>query len=335
MRGEIEERTQIQAVLRQTRGNVVQAARLLGLSRGRCAIACAAMGLQSPSGERPSLPRATCPRRRVLATPWSRPSSGAPHRTTPLGAQAGGGAGHRAHVSHGDGGAEVAAYEPWTAASRWEQALVAEKVQGFGGVVLQRSPSLLLVAFGITSDAGAAAAARRAGGPGAPASGGRGRWTKALSGAATGVHWGEVLVDVQASDPTAQLRALGETLAWPVRLLGQASRGRLSLAGDGTAGRGVVRGAAARGPAPRRGSRGRSGCPRWWGTDPQGPAGSGRGGATQSVRRPGSGARDAARAVPAGGGGPRAGGGRDGRSRHRASHACATSSSVAPWRSRG
>ena len=43
---------------------------------------------------------------------------------------------------------EAVAYEPWTAASRWEQALVA-KVQGFGGVVLQRSPALLLVAFGI------------------------------------------------------------------------------------------------------------------------------------------------------------------------------------------
>jgi hypothetical protein len=43
---------------------------------------------------------------------------------------------------------EAAAYEPWTAARRWEQALVA-KVQGFGGVVLQRSPALLLVVFGI------------------------------------------------------------------------------------------------------------------------------------------------------------------------------------------
>ena len=43
---------------------------------------------------------------------------------------------------------EAAGFEPWTAARRWEQALVA-KVQGFGGVVLQRSPALLLVAFGI------------------------------------------------------------------------------------------------------------------------------------------------------------------------------------------
>ena len=43
---------------------------------------------------------------------------------------------------------EAATDEPWTAASRWEEALVA-KVQGFGGVLLQRSPSLLLVAFGM------------------------------------------------------------------------------------------------------------------------------------------------------------------------------------------
>ena len=39
-------------------------------------------------------------------------------------------------------------YEPWTVASRWEQR-IAEKVAGFGGIVLQGSPSLLLVAFGL------------------------------------------------------------------------------------------------------------------------------------------------------------------------------------------
>ena len=39
-------------------------------------------------------------------------------------------------------------YEPWTLASRWEQRM-AEKVAGFGGVMLQDSPSLCLVAFGL------------------------------------------------------------------------------------------------------------------------------------------------------------------------------------------
>jgi predicted ATPase len=42
-------------------------------------------------------------------------------------------------------------------------------------------------------------------------------------------HWGPLLVDVQAPDLTAQLQALGETLARPVRLLGQASPGEILL----------------------------------------------------------------------------------------------------------
>ena len=66
-----------------------------------------------------------------------------------------------------------------------------------------------------------------------------------------------------------------------------------------------------------------------------GPAGGAGTAAAQSVRRPGAGARDAARAGTAGGGRPRAGGGRVWVIPARASHACATSSSVAPWRSRG
>ena len=43
------------------------------------------------------------------------------------------------------------------------------------------------------------------------------------------VHLGQVLVDVQASDPTARLLPLGETLSLPVRLLGQAAPGDLLL----------------------------------------------------------------------------------------------------------
>ena len=123
---------------------------------------------------------------------------------------------------------EAAAYEPWTAASRWEQALVA-KVQGFGGVVLQRSPALLLVAFGIPHTleqlpqraVQAALALRHLVAEGADHA--------PCPALRLVVHWGEVLVDAQASDPTAQLRALGETLAWPVRWLGQTAPGEIVL----------------------------------------------------------------------------------------------------------
>jgi AAA ATPase domain len=43
------------------------------------------------------------------------------------------------------------------------------------------------------------------------------------------VHLGQVLVDGQASDPTARLLPLGETLSLPVRLLGQAAPGDILL----------------------------------------------------------------------------------------------------------
>src|SRR5439155_10935746 len=43
------------------------------------------------------------------------------------------------------------------------------------------------------------------------------------------VHLGQVLVDIQASNPTTRLLPLGETLSLPVRLLGQAAPGDILL----------------------------------------------------------------------------------------------------------
>ena len=43
---------------------------------------------------------------------------------------------------------EAPGFEPWTVAARWQQH-IEEKVSGFGGMLLQRSPSLLVVAFGL------------------------------------------------------------------------------------------------------------------------------------------------------------------------------------------
>jgi two-component system, NtrC family, response regulator AtoC len=227
--GRLEERTQIQTALRQTLGNVVQAARLLGLSRGALRHRLRRYGLQSPKAREPAPAPSrdqftTGPLEQGRAEPAperpTTPSSTWEHKpvtvlaielTFPLRVED-----------------ESAVFVPWTTASRWEQALVA-KVQGFGGVVLQRSPSLLLVAFGIprTLDqlqqcaVQAALALRQL-----VAEGAQGESCPALR---LVLHWGEVLVDVQASDPTAQLRVLGETFAWPVRLLGQTAPGEILL----------------------------------------------------------------------------------------------------------
>jgi class 3 adenylate cyclase len=86
------------------------------------------------------------------------------------------------------------------------------KVQGFGGVVLQRSPALLLVVFGVPQTleqlpqraVQAALALRRLA---------EGADQVACPALRLVVHWGDVLVDGQAREPTPQLRALGETLA--------------------------------------------------------------------------------------------------------------------------
>jgi two-component system, NtrC family, response regulator AtoC len=227
--GQLEERTQIQAALRRTRGNVVQAARLLGLSRGALRHRLRRYGLQSPRARAPSAaPSGDQPATGLLDKSWAEP---APERSTvpaslweqkpvavlaieltfPMGAED-----------------ESAAFEPWTAVSCWEQALVA-KVQGFGGLVLQRSPSLLLVAFGVPRTleqlpqraVQAALALRQL-----VVEGGAREPCPALR---LVLHWGEVVADVRASDRAAQLRALGETLAWPVRLLGHAAPGEILL----------------------------------------------------------------------------------------------------------
>jgi transcriptional regulator with AAA-type ATPase domain len=124
---------------------------------------------------------------------------------------------------------EAPHYEPWTVVTRWEQ-LIVEKVHGFGGVCLQRSPSLLLVTFGLPHTleqlpqrAVQAALALR-------------QLTAGPAGSATGelhpamrqaVHWGQALVESRAQDPTARLLPLEETLARPVRLLGHAAVGEI------------------------------------------------------------------------------------------------------------
>jgi DNA-binding NtrC family response regulator len=207
--GEIEERAKIQAALRQTHGNVVQAARLLGLSRGALRHRLRRYGLERPGSTAPSpAPSGDQP---AMGLPATHGAERAPERPTALSpawehkpvavlaieltfptATAG----------------EAAGFEPWTAAHRWEQTLVA-KVQGFGGVILQRSPALLLVAFGIPHTleqqpqraVQAALALRQLVAEGAD--------QVACPALRLVVHWGEGLVDAQACDPTAQLRALG------------------------------------------------------------------------------------------------------------------------------
>jgi tetratricopeptide (TPR) repeat protein len=125
-------------------------------------------------------------------------------------------------------GVESRSYDPWTEMARWEEAIV-DKVGGFGGALIQRTASLLVWVFGVPQTleqlpqravhSGLAirqmvVAASAPDLPPCPA-------------VRLAVHLGTVRVDRQTAAPAAQVRAVGETLALPVRLLGQAEAGEI------------------------------------------------------------------------------------------------------------
>jgi DNA-binding NtrC family response regulator/tetratricopeptide (TPR) repeat protein len=223
--------------VRQSRGNLAQAARLLGMSRGGLRYRLHKYGLSrtflSPApivvSADPSTPTDTHVQREGGETP----SQGTLFQTASMGAAgpAGGWAPKPVAVlaieatwpERSETDAEP--YEPWTMASRWQQRL-AEKVAGFGGVILQGSPSLSFVAFGVpqTLDqqpqrAVQAALAIRHLAAEAQVSGGEiAHPIVRLAG-----HLGTLLIAEETDKPPGRWLAVGETLALPVRLLGQAA----------------------------------------------------------------------------------------------------------------
>jgi DNA-binding NtrC family response regulator len=149
-----DEPTRIRQALIQTGGNVVRAAQLLGLRRDALRYRMRRHSIRSPTLAELSV------------SPLSMPSSG----RGPTGESPPHGPGTLTTTGYAEGASawepkqvailavdltwpassmpEHATYDPWTAVAPWEYEMV-EKVQGFGGVVLQHMPSLLLIAFGI------------------------------------------------------------------------------------------------------------------------------------------------------------------------------------------
>jgi DNA-binding NtrC family response regulator/tetratricopeptide (TPR) repeat protein len=240
-----DEPTRIRRILDQTEGNVVQAARLLGLSRKALRYRMNRYGIERPS--RKEAFHSLAERTGELAPPHSPksepgwqdstlwddveelPTREEPHALIP-GWEQKLVAVLAIEVTWPEPMVlEALHYEPWTMTTHWEQA-IAEKVQGFGGVVLQSTPSLRLVAFGLPRTleqlpqrAVQAALALRhlfieacTGGREVPCPAVR-----------QALHWGQLLVDVHASNPAERLMAIGETLALPVRLLGQTAHGEI------------------------------------------------------------------------------------------------------------
>jgi transcriptional regulator with AAA-type ATPase domain/tetratricopeptide (TPR) repeat protein len=211
-----DESARITQALRQTHGNVVQAARVLGLSRKALRYRMQRYDLERPravgqgeetagrqGAEDAGGPAAAWEQKpvAVLAIEVTWPAALEP---------------------------DTLRYEPWTVHARWEHTVL-EKVQGFGGVFLQRGLSLLLVAFGLPHTleqlpqraVQTACVIRHTAAESAPGE----RAVRPVVRQA--VHWGQVLVDVGASDPTARVLPVAETLAAPVPLSGHAAPGEI------------------------------------------------------------------------------------------------------------
>ena len=217
-----EEAERIRDALVRTGGNVARTARLLGITRNALRYRMRRYGLERPRLEDEAPPAASrCASPGRTGSPSGEASCSPSWEQRPLAVLAVDLAfPHAIHL-------EASRYEPWTAATRWEAAIV-DKASAFGGVVLQRAPALLMVVFGIPRaleqlpqrTVQAALAIRHLVTSGAPAGDAEPRPEVRM-----GIHLGAALVDGQAGDSAVRLLGLGETLSLPVRLLGHAGPG--------------------------------------------------------------------------------------------------------------
>jgi DNA-binding NtrC family response regulator/tetratricopeptide (TPR) repeat protein/class 3 adenylate cyclase len=229
----LDEPTRIRQALSQTGGNVVQAARLLGISRGALRYWMRRYGIERPRlhaltplyDSQAQAAMGPFETERSRATSVARPALEPAWEQKPVVVLAIDMSWPEALEQH------APRADPWTLASRWHQA-IAEKVHGFGGLIIQPAPTPLTAVFGLPQTleqmpqraVQAALVIRH-----------QLAEDQAADGKQSGpevrmaIHVGQMLMDVEASDPTARLLPLGETLSLPVRLLGQAAPGDILL----------------------------------------------------------------------------------------------------------
>jgi DNA-binding NtrC family response regulator/tetratricopeptide (TPR) repeat protein len=230
----VDEAARIRQALSQTGGNVARAAQLLGISRGALRYWMRRYAITRPPGLALPPPQGSREPHAVGAS-----TTATSHAATRMPSMVQASAWEQKPVVvlaldltwPGAMDLDSQRLEPWTVVTRWHQ-LVGEKIQGFGGVIIQSGPAPLLAVFGIPQTLEqmpqrAVQAALTIRHQLAEARGTDGR--QSCPAVRMAVHGGQILVDVQASTPTARLLALEETLSLPVRLLGLAAPGEILL----------------------------------------------------------------------------------------------------------
>jgi len=249
--GPLDEPARIARTLLHAEGNVMRAARLLGISRGALRYRMRQYGIERPRRQDPGRPSSILPQdtilpvaplplrrwRRIASLPDSEdtaghlPASQAQPRLTPCWEQTPVALLAISLTFAAGEGLEITPDDPWTVVAHWEQSIV-RQLTGCGGMVLQRSPSMLIAAFGVHEaleqllprTVQAALAIRHA-----VAEMRRAAVTKVEVEVRTAVHTGMALVDVQTPTSTARVLPMADALTLTLRLLGDAAPGEILL----------------------------------------------------------------------------------------------------------
>jgi class 3 adenylate cyclase len=223
----LDEVAQLQRALVQAKGNVVGAARLLGLSRSamRYRMQRYKIGLSASQGEPHAAPGETTCVLSMDVPPLEGEIRAPRSEQKPVAFLA------ISLTLSPPSGSGTQIYEPWTTTHHLEQR-IAEKVQGFGGVALPGPPALRLVAFGIPHAleqmphraVQAALAIRHLVAETAHTVG-----SALCPQIRCAVHLGEVLADTRVPPPHGDVLILGDTPTVLMRLVGLSAPGDILL----------------------------------------------------------------------------------------------------------
>ncbi len=208
-----DEAARIRSALARTGGNVVRAARLLGLGRNALRHRMRRLDIDRPPTDEPEAQLAAA----EATPPRAEPAPAPRWEQRPVA------------VLAIDLVVPSDAVEPWTVVQRWATQ-IADRIAGFEGSVVTRSPSRLTAVFGLPRAVEqlpqravlAALAIRRLALAGDPHETPSERPTLRMA-----VHAGIVRVDTAAREVAAAMLPVGDTLALPDRLLGHAGAGEI------------------------------------------------------------------------------------------------------------
>jgi len=210
-----DEAAELRDALVRSGGNVVRAAQLLGIGRNALRHRMKRHGIERPTLA--ELARDPAPRRASRTRTPSPPSAAEP--VEPSWEQ------KPVAVLAIDVVLPATAHEPWTATRRWQR-MIEERVTGFGGVFVTRTPARLTAVFGVPRALEqlaeralqAALAIQRLVGD-EPA--------EQRPEVRQAIHVGTVRVDVHAAEPAQSIVPTGDSVALAERLLGHAGVGEV------------------------------------------------------------------------------------------------------------